>query len=189
MKKRERKFLLILISLFFLVFTGLSFISADETSKIDDAYKCLDSLITQKSCVGLSLEEKIFSLLVTGRCESELKSDSNRNECWPRNNCNIKSTAQAILALGSTNTNTNDAEKWLISRNRTTENMIWYLQIETSKPTTCKIEYNNFNYNININEEKKLRSGAGSCLTLSASGYWLTVSQNCFGLTIPKVKL
>ena len=153
--------------------------SDDEGSKIDKAYECLRNKIDGK-CDSLSLEEKIFSLLAVGECRNELIEDSEDAECWPDNDCAIKPTAQAILALSEAGTDTSDAEKWLISQNQTPENMDWFLQIESSDATTCTITYDDNSYQISIGADRKINSGAGSCLSLSEGGWWLRISPGCY---------
>ncbi|MBU0894460.1 MAG: hypothetical protein KKF48_05060 [Nanoarchaeota archaeon] len=171
----------VIYSLAFITADDLNFSdSDDEASKIQDARDCLKDKIDEKGCDALSREERIFALLGTGKCKSEVNDDSKNNECWPESGCKIKTTAQAILAL---NGNTK-AEEWLLSQNKSTsDNLIWYLQIENvnSELTQCDIDYGGSSYTINIGEDRKINSPAGSCLTVDTEfgGYWLRVS--CFG--------
>ncbi|MBU2616940.1 MAG: hypothetical protein KKB79_03100, partial [Nanoarchaeota archaeon] len=95
----------VLVGLFFLMFfVSFSFVSAQvnkstEQEKINEAYSCLTDAV-KDNCGTLTTEEKIFSLLSISQCKSELLEDSsNSEECWPKGNCNLKTTAQAILAL------------------------------------------------------------------------------------------
>lgn len=179
--KKER---LLFVFLIFLVFAGLSFLQAqtitNETEKVDDAYECLSDLIEDKTCDSLSTEEKIFSLLALGECKTEVNEDSSNGECWPSSECRLKTTAQAVLALDNTNQNTDSAQKWLLSQNRTPPQLVWYLQIESSEATTCTISYGDSSYSINIGEDKKISNGAGSCLSVSENEFWLQVSPTCY---------
>ena len=102
-------FIFLLIGLPFLLAEDHESVSGDQ-EKINLAFSCLNEKIEQRTCERLSTEEKIFALMATGECRSELIDDSSNNECWPKGGCNVKTTAQAILALGSANYNTNDAE-------------------------------------------------------------------------------
>lgn len=181
-----RKERLLFVFLIFLVFAGLSFLQAQntttETEKVDKAYECLSDLIEEKTCDTLSTEEKIFSLLALGECRTEVTEDADEGECWPSSGCRLKTTSQAVLALDNANQNTGDAQNWLLSQNTTPNQLIWYLQIESSEAITCSITYRQQIYDsINIGEDKKISNGAGPCLSLSENGFWLQISPTCYG--------
>jgi hypothetical protein len=152
--------------------------SDDELDRVDKAYECLENKVDGK-CSSLSLEEKIFTSLAIGECDSEISSDSLNNECWPKSGCKIKSTAQAVLALSESGSSTDDAETWLLDQKTIPEDVVWYLQIESSEATTCSISYSGASHSISIAENKKLNSGAGTCLSRSEGDYWLRVAPNC----------
>jgi hypothetical protein len=180
MKKRG---LLVLLSLF-LILSAFVFIQAEtnsttEQQKVDKAYSCLTDKVSGK-CATLSTEEKIFSVLSVGQCSSELQSaSSNSGECWPSSSCNIKTTAQALLALDKTGSNVK-AQNWLLSKNVTPTELTWYLEIEADNITSCSIKYSGLSYNVNIDENKKINSNAGSCLILAQDNYWLRISPSCY---------
>jgi len=150
--------------------------------KVDLAYECLENLVGNRTCDKLSLEEMIFTVMAIGDCKSELKDESNNNQCWPKSGCNIKSTAQAILALDRAGSSTSDAEDWLLSQNQIPPELEWYLQIDSLEETICSITYSGNTYDVSIGEDKEIGSGAGSCLSLSERGLWLKVgaSQTCY---------
>lgn len=152
-----------------------------ESTIVNKAYQCLNDKITEKKCNELSTLERIFALLATGKCKTEVLSSSKNEECWPNSKCNLKTTSQAILALSNAGTNTKDAEKWLLSKKIIPENMDWFLQIESNEATTCSVSYGGSSKQIRIGVDKKITSAAGSCLTTSAGNWWLKVSQNCYG--------
>jgi hypothetical protein len=170
--------------LIFLVFASLSFLHAqtlsNQTGEVDKAYECLSDLIDERTCGSLSTEEKIFSLLALDECGTEVNEDSSDGECWPKGDCNLKTTAQAVLALDNTNQNTGAAQNWLLSQNATPPQLVWYLQIESSEATSCTINYKAQQYSITIGEDKKISSSAGSCLSLSGNEFWLQVSPTCY---------
>ena len=172
--------LMILMSISFVVTQENE--TCDEDCKVNNARSCLENKIND--CSSLSVEEEIFSLLAVGKCQSELMSDSSNNECWPKGGCDVKTTAQAILGLRNVGASTNKPKSWLISQNRTTQKIDWYLQIarkiESTETITCTISYDTGNYNINIGEDKKIDKNAGSCLTLAQNDYWLGVSSLCY---------
>ena len=179
-----RKRVLFIVLVLFLML-NLSFILAEETTltdeeKVDLAYECLENETLERTCEALSLEEKTFSLLAIGECKDEVLSESDTEECWPSPNCELKKTAQAILALESVGHNTEDAEEWLLSQNTTLSDLLWYLQIESNSAVSCTISYGGSINTINIGEDKKIDSNAGSCLSLAQDSYWLEVSSNCY---------
>ena len=158
-------------------------ISPEEEEKIDNAYSCLVDKV-EENCASLSTEEKIFSLLAINECEAEVINDSSDEECWPfepSGNCRLKTTAQAVLALDNVEVNTDQAQQWLLSQNKTTsDELTWYLQIESNEQTTCNITYDGSSNTIDIAEDKKITRDAGSCLSLAQDDYWLGIDPLCY---------
>jgi len=151
----------------------------NETQKIDKAYDCLETKIGD--CSSLSLEEQIFSLMATGECEAEVKDAQDAAKCWPKGSCNVKTTAQAVLALDRVDVITTDAETWLFSKNKTPTDLEWYLQIELPDGAgSCAVSYSGQNYSLIVNEDRTLSNGAGTCLTLAYGNYWLRISPSCY---------
>jgi len=180
MEKREFVFgALIFLLMFALPFVISENAVLDDNAKIDKAYECLKGKIEDK-CSSLSLEEMIFSCLAVGECKDEILNASKNKECWPSSDCNIKTTAQAILALNKKRANTDKPEAWLFAQNKTPSGIIWYLQIESNQETACNITYSDSSYDITIRADKKINSGAGSCLSLSEGGWWLEISPECY---------
>jgi hypothetical protein len=179
-----------------LLLIGFSFVSADvnttqnsnqnssavedSRSQIDKAYDCLLERINKTTCSKLSLEENIFSVLSTGKCEEELVARSKDGECWPKDNCNLKSTAQAVLALNRMGEDVDKPKAWLISQNGTPERVNWYLQIDSNEQTSCKITYDGSSHITNIDSDRRVLSGAGPCLSIeSGREWWLRISSTC----------
>ncbi len=179
--KKEGRAVLIFIVLTLILFSSFFVLAEDdEQSKVDQAYACLDDQITIKGCSSLSLEEQAFSLLASGKCQSELQSNSDNNGCWPDGNCNIKDTGLAVIALNRGCGNTNDAEAWLLSRKKTPTDLIWFLEIDASEQTQCTINYDGSDKTITIAEDKKISGNAGTCLSLAQSNYWLKIKDTCY---------
>jgi len=151
--------------------------STEEQEKVNNAYQCLEEKV-EGNCDSLSTEEKIFSLLAINECKAEVITDSSDEGCWPADSCRLKTTAQAVLALNSVGANTDKAQQWLLSQNKTPSELIWYLQIESSNQTTCEIEYAGVSRPIEIAEDKKISGDAGHCLPLAQDNYWLEVSTS-----------
>jgi hypothetical protein len=171
----------IVLGILFLSLAILPLVLAEENqTAVDDAYKCLKDKIDEKTCDKLGIEEKIFSLLATRDCKSELINSSKNKECWPSPTCDTEITAKAIFALEELNSNTNDYVNWLLSQNTTTTSIDWYLQIEAEGVSQCTISSGGLSHTINIGEDKKIDSGAGNCLILTDDAYWLKISSGCY---------
>jgi len=169
-----------------LIFSSLVFAEDNKTlsgenSQIDKAYKCLKDKVAD-GC-STSLEDNIFTLLAIKECSDEVLDNSDNKECWPKGKCDVETTAQAVLALDNAGHSTSEAEEWLLSQNSTPSDVVWYLEIESPKETICKISYGSGTYSINIDEDKKISSPAGSCLSLSDGNYWLRIIPSCYSET------
>ena len=172
------------IVLFLILLTPFIFAATNDTSesqKVEQARTCLEEKIDDKECSKLGFEEKVFSVLSIGECEDELLEDSKNEECWPASGCTVKATAQALIALENSGEDTDHAEAWLLDQTTSPSEITWYLQIESSKETKCVISYLGKDYDITINKEKQINSGAGSCLSLSEGKWWLRISPSCYG--------
>ena len=178
MDDMKEKVRLIFILVLFLVYLLPLAASVVNQTAIDNGYQCLEDRIEEVTCAALSTAEKIFSVLAVNECKTELEDEVSSEGCWPFGACDVKTTSQAILALGSSGTT--DAQDWLISQNKTPEEITWYLQIDTVDTSTCSISYDSNSYSIDIDEDKKLNASAGNCLILTPSGYWLEISGSCY---------
>jgi len=187
MKKEVGISLLIL-----LLITSMPFILAEDNetdaSRLNDAYTCLRDEIDTKECDNLGLEEKIFSVLAIGQCKPELKDSSDNDKCWPDRNCNVKSTAQSVLALERVRSDTSEAVDWLLSKKISPRDMSWYIQIDTTGASSCDIMYesnsNDVKTTVVFQEDKKIQSIAGgNCFSRTSSGdYWPEVARSCYGI-------
>jgi len=173
-------------SVFILVFfiLSISFVWASEMSSYNlptsnKIYSCLNDKINNK-CSSLSVEERIFSLLALSQCKAEIKDESDNGECWPKYGCDVKTTAEAILALKKSNSVTKEMKDWLKAQTKNPSELEWYLQIESSEPTSCEISYDLEEYTIVLDDDKKINRQAGKCLPLAEDGYWLKVSPGCY---------
>lgn len=151
----------------------------NETAKVDAAYDCLNSQVRAR-CSELTSEERIFSAMTLEECTDEVLADSVAGECWPSSGCSITTTAQAILALEGVGEDTTAAQDWLGQQSIIPSELTWYLEIESTEATSCSIGYDGSNYDISIGTDKKINSGAGSCLSLSTGDYWLEIDQACY---------
>ncbi len=184
MEKRSVLALFILI-VFIISFSVILAQDAEltETEKVDLAYQCLQDKVTG-NCNALSLEEQTFSLWAINKCQPELiEKSKNDGECWPKSDCNVKQTAQAVIALDNTDESITSARDWLLSRTSTPLDMEWFLEIETNSPSTCEIFYSGSTHSIGVNEDKTLSGNPGNCLDLAQDDYWLEVNPNCYGET------
>jgi len=105
---------------------------------------------------------------------------SSEQECWPSGSCKIKDTALALLALDHLGENTEKAEKWLLSKNKTATDILWLLQEDSESETKCTITYDQVDYQTTISADKKIGSPAGSCLTIYSNNFWFQVATSCY---------
>ena len=167
------------IFLFLLVLSAFLVTAENQTATDTKAYACLESKVVDK-CSTLSAEEKIFSLLAIGKCKSELLGEESSEGCWPKDNCQIKTTSQAILALRKVGDKAVKAEDWILSKSINSPNVEWFLQVDTSDKSSCTVSYSEKSYVFSLNENKEISRNAGTCLTVYQD-YWFKVSPTCYG--------
>ncbi|MBI5804137.1 hypothetical protein HY450_02745 [Candidatus Pacearchaeota archaeon] len=174
-----KKVSLIIIILFAI---ALPNITAQSDEDINKAFICLDARVGETS---LSLEEAIFSALVKvpdEKVNSKINSEkSSSEECWPKSGCKVKDTSQVLIAKQAMGEDTTAIAQWIISKAATTKELTWYLQIttENNAPSECSVLYDDSEKKINVNDEMKIEGNPGSCLSITPSGYWLKISNNC----------
>ncbi|MBX4196569.1 hypothetical protein KW805_03200 [Candidatus Pacearchaeota archaeon] len=151
------------------------------TQGVDKAYQCLENQIKNKT--SFSLQEAVFGILALGSKQSLLDTIQNNagSNCWPKSGCTLKETSQVALAYERIGKNTQDIENWLLTRNGTPSDLTWYLEADISNhgAASCTISYGNTKATIQVNDDMTLSGNPGSCLSISPSGYWLKVQQNC----------
>jgi hypothetical protein len=173
MKKQVFLFSIFIVMFFASFVIAEEIVCEDNDCKIDKAHSCLEEKIDDKECDNLASEEKVFSFLATGKCKAEVLDDSKYKS-------DIKYTAQVILGLKESNSDSTEAEEWLFEKNRTTTGIDWFLEIESPEATSCTVSYSSSNQ-IEINEDKTINFvSGGNCLSSSANGYWIGVSSNCY---------
>ncbi len=179
-----------------IVLAGAFTSATSQTDSVQKAYTCLNNQIDNKTCSKLSTSEKIFSLLSTGKCKTELLNDSfnKNNTCWsssPTTNCDVGTTAQAALALDHVGVDTTLPENWILSQKGVSSDLNWFLEIDGSTALGCKVGYNKISndsssyteYNFQIDQDKKIIPDAGQaskCLSLANSDYWFQVDPSCY---------
>ena len=160
-------------------------------AEIDQAYSCLKSNLGNNCGDTASTEQNIFSLLamaydssIQSDCIDELEGKE-KNDCWGKtgsDTCNLKSTAQAILALDYVGENIDDPLDWLLEKKELAEELDWFLEIDANEATSCKIKVNDANEKtFNIDEDKKFTAGSSSCLSRSEQSYHLKIDSDCLG--------
>ncbi|MBI5148471.1 hypothetical protein HZA33_02210 [Candidatus Pacearchaeota archaeon] len=181
--------LLILISLTILFSFASVSAAVNETEQVNMAYNWLSSTLNGK-WQNLSVEDISYGLLALSyddvlatQGKNALDAKSNASTCWPASGCKVKDTGLAVLALTKICVDTSKAEEWLMSKNSTPTDLVWYLQIDPQGGSACTVAYDNKEYKITINEDKKINQAAGSCLTLGFGNYWLKIASSCYSKT------
>lgn len=181
------------VFIFLVFFLTLSFVSAAENetteSSITKAYTCLQNGINNKTVSSLSLQEAFFGVMALGnnaravqKLDSENRSVSTNQTCWPRASCTVKETAQALLAYHSLGRNEDKIENWLVSKSGATTGLRWFLEIDSENhvPTTCHVRYGSVDRTVSIGSDMKLTGDLSStCLSIVSSGYWLEIASSC----------
>ena len=177
----KKKVLLLYLSITFILFVSFAIAadnstacaSGDNSCKVDKAYSCLNDKIDSKTCSSLSPDEKVFSLMATGKCINDVLNDSKYKS-------DLKFTSESLIGLHNSGSDTQDAQDWIKSQERSSIGLNWFLEIESPQKTTCTIGYSNSN-SVVIDENKKITSlTGGGCLSLAQGNYWLEINPNCY---------
>ena len=185
-KKGEIIILLFIILLVNMAFVSAEFTAQEEQEKVSAAYDCLKEEIEIIDCTRMTPEQAIFSLLAVDQCLSRVSEESLNSECWPKSNCDLKTTSQAILALDQVQENTELAETWLLAQNMIPKNLDWFLEVDSLEVTDCSTTYGTKTFNFRITEDKKIIESSGegtNCLSVSENGYWIKIDDSCYDQT------
>jgi hypothetical protein len=164
--------------------------TTDDTPTIDlslqgveKAYACLENKLETDCDSAATAEQAALSLLaisydssLQSKCKSSLMNYENTN-CFSSassGSCDLKSTAQAILALDNIGVNTEDYTDWLLEQKKLTTDLDWFLEIDANEETTCSVDGADFK----ISNEKKFTSGSSNCLTRAESNYYLKIGNS-----------
>ena len=182
----NKKGLIVLIfSVAFVLFLASFAFAAENTTtnSIDDAYKCLRNQTSGKT---LSLKEAVFTTLALGGQENFNKVEAlkDTNSCWPKGACTLKETAQALLAYRGVGQNTDAIKNWILTKNTTTNELKWLLQIDISNKvrSVCTIKDGRTpgtTSTITILGNSQIQGTPGSCFTLDQGNYMLRVNPSC----------
>lgn len=176
-----------------LLFTLLPLVSAEENDteefKVNRAYACLQNAINNKTTAALSLQEALFGILALGnnaravqKLDSENRTVTTNQTCWPKSSCTVKETAQALLASRALGRDTAKIENWLIAKTGITTGLTWFLEIDIENhiPATCHVKYPGADKTVTIGSDMRLTGElGGSCLSIIPSGYWLEIAPTC----------
>ena len=183
MKKREI-ILLFMLAVLFSVFANAQNATKDldEKSGVDKAYQCLENQIKEKS--SFSLQDAVFGILALGpnnKLSEKIEQEKRESEaCWPKT-CNIKDSAQVLMAYDRIGKNTKDVKDWLLSKAINAQELTWYLEIdiENHVASECNVGYDSQKAKIRIRDDMKLEGNPGSCLEIGYDGYWLRIREQC----------
>jgi len=183
-----------MVSLLVLLVFTLSFnlvVAEDSLNKTMKGYKWLASYVRESGWGNI--EENVFAVLALRDYVPELADEGlrvlvsrgNAGKCWPRV-CDVKSTAQALIALNDLSNGTEDNEdiekviEWLANKSVVTQREgDWLLQLETSESGTCTIKYGDVEDSVIHNLDKTLEIEGSACFDLTDSGYRLKIEEEC----------
>jgi hypothetical protein len=164
-------------------------IDDDDRERIEDAYWCLDSKVGDCSSLQ-NVDELVHSFLAIGECKDQLLAKRSDEGCWPSGNCNIKDTAQAVIAINEKYRDVVDSDViieyglwWLLGKEAVPTDLDWLLQIHSMEATTCTVSWDDGaksdkvevkdNYKLEITDTK-------DCFDLYTPGnYWLKIKPQC----------
>ena len=164
------------------IFLSMGFAAAAETNddKIEKAYDCLKNEIGNRST--LTLQEATFSAISVGwinKVKTTIENEKGNN-CWPKSGCRLKDSAQVALAYDRVGKDNGPILNWIASQNMSSSDLNWFIEIDLTNHVTgsCTLKYGSESGTINIGNDMKLSGNAGSCLSISTSGYWLKLSSS-----------
>jgi hypothetical protein len=184
--KKMRKRVYGILVLFSIILVS-SFVISQTEEDINKAMQCLDDRVAAAS--SLSLQEAVFAALADvphNKVAATINNQkSNSAECWPKSGCKIKDTAQVIIAKNSLDEDVSGAIAWLKGKTGSATGLTWFLQItpDNNGAAECVVSYDSVSATITIDDELKLSGNGGSCLSITSSGYWLELKNNCLEKT------
>jgi len=161
-------------------------------SNADKGFSCLSSQVGSDCSGATTIQQIALTILaspnVTQACYDKLKTMEKSASCFGDGSaCDIQDTAMAILALNHVGDSTTDLQSWLMNQTLTADNLVWYLEQDSTGQTGCQASYNSQQYQFNVGDNKKIDSSAGNCLSLANSNYWFQVDPSCYNKDITVV--
>ncbi len=187
---KKRVVLVILISLVLLLIIPV--VTAANNTE-DSAYACLESKLAS-NCGSLNNSVDIsFALLamaynsnIQSDCHSALLAEKTKN-CWEggKDDCDLKATALAILALDNIRVDVNEYADWLLEEDQKiiAKELNWYLQIDsdTEAEMECTITVDGTDHKAVIGADKKIKTfSSTTCLSKDSSEYYLKIASTCY---------
>lgn len=172
----------------FLLMLFVSFVSTQSQSansgKIEEAFQCLDNGIA--NAPSLTLEEAVFATLadVPSNKTNDTINDKKigSNFCYgDSGSCDVKATAQVVLAKEHKGEDVSDIIDWLKNQSGAIQGLTWFLQIsiDNNLAGECLVKYGGSEKTISVGEDLKISGNPGSCLSLANSDYWLKIADSC----------
>ncbi len=158
----------------------------ENLTKVEKAFECLVNELKPDCSGATTVQQLSFAILaspdnITGKCVDQLLKKNKSEGCFgDSNNCGIKETAMAILALNHVGKNTTYFESWLTRQNKTASDVEWFLQQDSVGDVDCRLKYDEEDYAFSAKENKKLSGNVGPCFSFVQSNYWLRLDEGCF---------
>ncbi|MEM0465791.1 MAG: hypothetical protein QXW97_03790 [Candidatus Pacearchaeota archaeon] len=177
--KKEKSFMLLSILFIFLITTNIY--AANDTTESEKSYDCLKKQLGNNCGNTQNTIQNAFNLIamaydsgVQNNCKSALNNKKKTN-CWGDTansaSCSIKATAISTLALKYINSNVDESINWLKSKRKLTNDLVWYLEIDSNNATQCNINGQSFI----IKDDKKISGNDPSGLKKAYGNYWFEI--------------
>lgn len=179
--KLKKSVISILIALL-IININLIFAGEHQQNEIDKSYSCLEKELGDNCGNTKSTKQTAFNLLASAydsniqkACKLSL-NEKKQGVCWGETDdgqCNIKSTALAVLALNHIGENVDEQIKWLLENRISDTKLTWFLEIDTNNKTDCTIN----GKAITIESNKKISGSPPVGLTKAYDDYWFQIND------------
>ncbi|MBS3134383.1 hypothetical protein J4214_04080 [Candidatus Woesearchaeota archaeon] len=146
--------------LLFIIFIPLVNADFNKKSSIDWLTKNTKWQQDQIQDVSLALLALLSNNINPTTQASILLQRQDSNHCYPKNNCNVKDTAFALLFLNKLGIEReiNATLTWMGStKTKANINGQWLIQVLTDKTGKCVLTHNNINFNFSIDDKGKIQ--------------------------------
>ena len=186
----------VILALTFMLCIG--FVSAAEVDK-EKAITWINqnvdvnSNVRDVSLASLALKSSAYSSKAQALITS-LQSRMDEEGCFPKDNCNVRDTAFALIALNDFNKPVDKLASWLKKASSSSGSVgNWFVQVTTENTGICKFSSGNFSKEVTVNDNQNtdcgspwISVGSGQCFNIDLSKNPVTdISVDCSALNDP----